>query len=590
MTKLAYHVQGFTPAATAAVTAQRNARMIKTMDLQPWAIDALKVWKKNNPGGIVTYRHYIGEEAEGPNAQLERWREFCNRLIVYLKENAPPNLVDAVYLPFNEIAPYGGAALDRYVELMPQMADHLRRASDWHNYDLKIIGGNWSVTTPHPPEAWHGIAPAFPSLDYLCLHRYSKRSLQEEQDTLYDFEEIYRNLRARGQRPPPLILGEFGVDGALWTDASMPREERYKGWQAFMPAAEYAQQLAGADARLQALDFVHSAAVFNLDQYPPVDWGSYLYAEQPEIVTVFSRPDGAGAVRPVEVPAPPPVMQTEPGLPPWLHNDLAALWRQWRGDDRNEWVPGTDREKKEFWAHAGRVGVDVSRYGEPVETPAADAAPARPDGGPVADSVGTIARWMARETGAAPALWQAVIDIETGGAGLTDDGYPICRFELAQWRRRNGGGAWAQAAPHFEGEQTWQGDDDLVNMDGAWRPIHGDQAFRRSVIAFASTFGNRDEAFACSSWGLFQLMGWHHALAGYATAEAMAQAFAESEEVQAAGYLKWAQARGAVAALKRGDLAGFVRIHNGNGQVARVTVLLERAARRHGWRPEPAGA
>lgn len=590
MTKLAYHVQGFTPAAVAAVTAQRNAKMIKTMDLQPWAVDALKVWKKNNPGGLVTYRHYIGEEAEGPNAQLERWREFCDRLIVHLKENAPPNLVDAVYLPFNEIAPYGGPALDRYVELMPQMADHLRRQSDWHNYNLKIIGGNWSVTTPHPPEAWRGIASAFPGLDYLCLHRYSKSSLREERDTLYDFEEIYRRLRQSGQ-PPPLILGEFGLDGALWTDESMPRAERYKGWQAFMPAADYARQLAEADARLQDLDFVHSAAVFNLDQYPPVDWGSYLYADQPQILQVFSQPDGAGAaISPVGVPAPapPPAIRTGPGLPSWLHTDLAVLWRQWRGDDENAWVPGTDREKAEFWAHAGRVGVDVARYAKPVDTPAADAAPL--DGSPVADSVGAVARWMAAQTGAAPALWQAVVDVETGGAGLTADGYPVCRFELAQWRRRNGDAAWAQADPHFEGEKTWQGDDDLVNMDGAWRPIHGGQPFRRSVIAFASSFGSRDQAFACSSWGLFQLMGWHHALAGYATAEEMAKAFAESEEVQAAAYLKWAQARGAVDALKRGDLAGFVRIHNGRGQVARVTLLLERAARRHGWTPEPARA
>lgn len=568
MSKLGFHVQGFTPAAVAAVTAQRGAAVIKTMDLQPWAIEALQQWKQNNPGGLVTYRMWIGPEAEGAGAQIERWKEYCDRLAQYVKESAPHGLVDAVYIPFNEITPYAGAELDRHCALLPQMCEYLR--GQWiHHGGMKVIAGNFSVTTPHPPEAWGQITGAMRNADYLSLHRYSKSSLREGREHLYDFEEIY----ARNPALPPLILGEFGVDGALWTDESMPRDERFQGWQAFMDAQTYAAQLSEANDRLSNLDYVAGACVFNLDQYPPVDWSTYLYAGQSEILRVFN---GERVAAPDSLPIAPTITpQLVQDPPPWLPQELLVNWRQWRGDDRNEWKRGSGRERLEFWKHAKRIGVDVDRY---TAVPATPAPPTT-----VQDSVGPIARMMADETGIDPALWQGVIDIETGGCGMTDDGYPICRFEVAQWRRRNGDAAWSQAAPFFEGEQSWQGGDDKVNLDGSWRPIHGDQAFRRSVIVFASTFGDRDEAFASTSWGLFQLMGWHHDVAGYPTAEAMAGAFAESEEVQARGYLAWARQAGAVEALQNKALAGFVRVHNGNGQVGRFTQLLDQAARRHGW-------
>lgn len=61
MTKLVYHVQGFTPAAVAAGTAQRNAKMIKTMDLQPWAVDALK---RGDLAGFVRIHNGHGQVAQ----------------------------------------------------------------------------------------------------------------------------------------------------------------------------------------------------------------------------------------------------------------------------------------------------------------------------------------------------------------------------------------------------------------------------------------------------------------------------------------------------------------------------------------------
>ena len=376
--KLGFHVQGFTHAAISAVKGQRNVAGIKTMDLQPWAVETLQEWKRNNPGGLVTYRYYVGPDAEGAGANLERWKEFCDRLATYVKKNAPNGLVDAVYIPFNEVAPYN---VDRYAELHPIMCDYLREQFLYYG-GMKVIGGNFSVTTPHPIELWDKMGAALESMDYLCLHRYSKTSLREGNEWLFDFEQIYARLKSKGFATPKLILGEFGIDGALWTDGTMSDAERFKGWHAFQSPENFATELQEAHLRLYNNPDVLFAAVFNLDQYPPKNWDSYLYANVSEVVNVFQGPtaeqlaartsqsppsapppsDPTGP--PAQQPPDPPVAEVQPvsDLPDWIHPDIAINWRQWREDDRNTWPRGTQKEKDEFWEHAARIDVDVARY------------------------------------------------------------------------------------------------------------------------------------------------------------------------------------------------------------------------------------
>lgn len=264
--------------------------------------------------------------------------------------------------------------------------------------------------------------------------------------------------------------------------------------------------------------------------------------------------------------------------PDFLPANMIDHWNAWRNDPRNDWPRDTDAEKTEFWLHADRLGVDVGRFGVHVPaggilTPAEVPPAAPPD---------DIAAFMEHETGIPAALWRGVMEVETGGVALTDDGFPICRFELKQWKRLVSEEAWQQASVFFRGADTWQGGDDEVNVNGVWQPIHGSQAFRRTVIAFASTFGKRDVAYQATSWGIFQLMGWHYVLTDYDTAEAMAAAFREPE-AQARGYLTWLSARGGLAALAERELRRFVEIHNGDGDTANVAAKIDRAARRHGW-------
>ena len=188
---------------------------------------------------------------------------------------------------------------------------------------------------------------------------------------------------------------------------------------------------------------------------------------------------------------------------------------------------------------------------------------------------------MQAASGVGPGLWLGLADLESGGMGLTSYGLPIARFEVSAWKSLIGE-AWQEAQKVFRGAQTWQGNDDEVLIHGTWQTIHGSQEQRRSVIAFAASFGDRDAAYQASSWGLFQLLGEHYPETGYSSAEEMAKRFCSLQE-QCDAYLTWAIGNGALDALKRGDLLAFARIQNGDGQVKQYALALGDAARRRGW-------
>ena len=574
--KLAHHVQGFTPKAIEVVKAQRNARFIKTMDLNAHAVKALAIWKHNNPQGIISYRQYFGAETEGHHPNLSIWQDLCDQISNSVKDATPKGLVQAVYLPYNEIAPYAGTSLNEYVQLMPRMADHLRkRFSDYGN--MKVIGGNWSVTTPHPMDTWDTIATALPHLDFLCLHRYSKPNLREGHNWLYDFGDIYRHLERKGRSPlPPLILGEFGIDGALWTNSSMSREMRFRGWRHFVSPQEYATQLREANIKLQEYLFVFAACVFNLDQYPPKDWESYLYSNYQEIVDVFSE-------------------DVNPGLKLKRYEEdedmvqPKSLYTEWREDPSNEWPVGTDVEFKEFKAHAmrltGRSMIQDGQayqmgYPRPPQAPQQPQQPVKvqtPPPKPRASKrayLDTLASLLQVDRKAL----QAVIDIESGGRAF-DNGKPIIRFELHVFWKSLTSEEKSLASKNFrmvEGMAKWHNGAHEINFgDGAWHKIHtGSQSDEWNAINLAS-LTNREKTFRSCSFGAFQIMGFHHRKLYYESAEAMYHGFAVSEAVQAWGFVCFIMSNKAMlSALQRGDYDEFAKYYNGSGAAKRYGKLI----------------
>lgn len=76
---------------------------------------------------------------------------------------------------------------------------------------------------------------------------------------------------------------------------------------------------------------------------------------------------------------------------------------------------------------------------------------------------------------------------------------------------------------------------------------------------------NSNLALQSASWGLGQVMGFNHKLAGFPTVEAMVASFAADEENQLRGMINFINATGLADKLRNHDWRGFEDGYNGGG-------------------------
>ena len=144
----------------------------------------------------------------------------------------------------------------------------------------------------------------------------------------------------------------------------------------------------------------------------------------------------------------------------------------------------------------------------------------------------------------------AVIEVETGGAGgfLADhSGRPRILFEAHVFGRLTGH-RWTREHPDLSSHQ-WD--------RGLYRG--GAAEYERLERAVAL---DRDAALKATSWGLFQIMGFNHAAAGYRTVEEFVAAMAESEANHLRAFLRFVEGP-MLDALRRRDWREFARRYNG---------------------------
>lgn len=147
---------------------------------------------------------------------------------------------------------------------------------------------------------------------------------------------------------------------------------------------------------------------------------------------------------------------------------------------------------------------------------------------------------------------RAVDEVESRGRGFADDGRPIILFE-----------------PHVFHKQT-AGRFDATHPDvsyPAWgtQPYPGSQKIRYGQLAQAMSL-DLEAALKSASWGRYQVMGYNHALAGFANVSAFVRAVVSGEAAQLAGFVAFLIAQPPLLnALRLGDWAGFARRYNGEG-------------------------
>jgi len=199
---------------------------------------------------------------------------------------------------------------------------------------------------------------------------------------------------------------------------------------------------------------------------------------------------------------------------------------------------------------------------------------------PPTGTLGTVARTYNRIGGlvdrlgavieidplAALAVWM----VESGGRAFVKN-EPVLRFENHVYWDRWGGDHAATFDQHFvfggHGAigKRWEGHKWRKDRKDAWKSFHGTQAGEYEVYRFAKTLSGRELAAQSASWGGTQVMGFNHALTGYASACDMVDAFMDDERWQVLGFFDFCRSAGLIGAIKAQDWVTFGNGYNGPG-------------------------
>jgi len=171
----------------------------------------------------------------------------------------------------------------------------------------------------------------------------------------------------------------------------------------------------------------------------------------------------------------------------------------------------------------------------------------------------------AREAGIEPAALLAVVEIESGGRPLEEDGVTPCLlFErhkfYAELEARGKEAELAHAVAGGLAHKEWQRATQYADQGSS----HG----RLTLLASAAKIDQECAHRACS-WGLGQTMGFHAEELGYASAVAMVEAMKQGGiRAQVACMVGEIRHNHLDVALAKRDWTAFARGYNGKGYAA----------------------
>lgn len=141
----------------------------------------------------------------------------------------------------------------------------------------------------------------------------------------------------------------------------------------------------------------------------------------------------------------------------------------------------------------------------------------------------------------------AIIDVETAGCGFLHTRQPAILYERHVFHRETGG-RWTAEYP------------DLSSPTPGGYGLAGAAQYDRLERAADL---DRLAAMRSTSWGIGQIMGSNHILAGYGTVEEMISVFCDSEDEQLAAVARFCVRAKLDDELRRKDWAAFARGYNG---------------------------
>lgn len=170
----------------------------------------------------------------------------------------------------------------------------------------------------------------------------------------------------------------------------------------------------------------------------------------------------------------------------------------------------------------------------------------------------------AKEIGCTAAHIGALIDVEASGRFFDRDGSLPRRFEPAS------------LSPATQAAIGWK---------GSWRDAAALKVGARRAVFIRALNVDKADALSATSWGGPQMMGFNAASVGFASAESMVLAFANSAQAQLDAMVQFLIARGGAAAIRSEDWLALATIYNGTGQApAYAAKFVTAFARRTGQR------
>lgn len=171
-----------------------------------------------------------------------------------------------------------------------------------------------------------------------------------------------------------------------------------------------------------------------------------------------------------------------------------------------------------------------------------------------------------------PAVLQAVLDVESRGAGYFDDGRPVILFEHGLFHRATAG--------------RWDGYPEISRV--GWGSGYGSMEHQYTRLAQALEL-DRVAALGSCSWGLGQVLGRHWHRLGYASIDDFIGRMCQSEREQLDAMVAYICAADLVGPLTNKDWYTFALRYNGSGQPEHYAGELEAAYDRAVRRLEGAG-
>jgi hypothetical protein len=144
-----------------------------------------------------------------------------------------------------------------------------------------------------------------------------------------------------------------------------------------------------------------------------------------------------------------------------------------------------------------------------------------------------------------PEVW-AILTVETRGFGFLEDRRPQILFERHIFHRLTDG--------KFDADNA-----DISNpKPGGY--VGGSDEYARLEKALGL---DREVALQSASWGIGQVMGFNHEVAGFGTVDAMLTAMVKDEDSQLLAMANFIKGNGLDGALRRQNWTSFARGYNG---------------------------